>query len=212
MPFFTSKSFTISARNIPSDGGSPEGGRKGEASPLCFRCRLCLPYCPALYLYVFQSMLWGRFLFDVISVSFRLLTSFTPLALLHVQWASCKLPRSDGCPPLSIGMMWSMQGLIGSGYFNVLSTGFPHIPQMLCVANIFFFADSNALLCVPSWSGLSLFIFLQNKRATLSRGSQGELFYEGHHAYSFPFSTLRGNARWFREGKSKSLCYYYISL
>nr|DAR83785.1 MAG TPA: hypothetical protein [Caudoviricetes sp.] len=41
-----------------------------------------------------------------------------------MQWkcASCKLARSDGCPPLATGIIWSITGLKGSGYLIDLST------------------------------------------------------------------------------------------
>lgn len=70
--------------------------------------------------------------------------SLFDFCLLQIQWASCRLSGSEGWPPRSIGMMWSIDGLMGWGYFRLLSTGFPQIPQTLHVARIVFFARSNA--------------------------------------------------------------------
>ena len=46
-----------------------------------------------------------------------------------------------------------MQGASGDGKRKEKSTGFPHIPQIVCVAYIFFLFFSNAVRWVPCWSG-----------------------------------------------------------
>ena len=87
------------------------------------------------------------------------------LALLHFMCASCRLESADGSPPLSTGMIWSTVGLPGWGYFNDLSTGFPHIPHIVWDIRICFLFLSNSDRLGPSLSGLFLvFIALLNKR------------------------------------------------
>lgn len=81
-------------------------------------------------------------------------TSFIPFALLHARWESCRLDRSDGCPPLNTGMMWSIDADIGSGDFNDLSTGCPQIAHSSCVASMIFLLVSNCERCAPVRSGL----------------------------------------------------------
>ena len=84
-------------------------------------------------------------------------SSLSDFCRLHVQWASWRLSISLGCPPLAMGMMWSIHGESGCGYFSVKSTGRPQMPHTVCVAYIFFLFLSNAMRCVPSWSGRFLF-------------------------------------------------------
>ena len=106
-----------------------------------------------------QSIDCGSILFvDTSSCSFFFVpVSLFDFCLLQIQCASCRFAMSDGCPPLSIGIIWSIQGLSGAGYFRFLSTGYPHIPQQSCDASILFLFRSNARRCVPSWSGRFLF-------------------------------------------------------
>ena len=83
--------------------------------------------------------------------------NLSDFCLLHVQCANCKLLMSLGCPPFAIGIIWSMHADSGCGYFSLKSTGFPHIPQHVCVAYIFFLFFSNAPRCAPSLSALNTF-------------------------------------------------------
>lgn len=46
-------------------------------------------------------------------------------------------------------MMWSTTGLNGSGAFNLLSIGLPHIPQVFCVFKRIFLFLSKATRCAP---------------------------------------------------------------
>ena len=85
----------------------------------------------------------------------RSASNLSDFCLLHVQCASCKLSLSDGWPPLLTGMIWSMHLDNGCGYFNVLSTGLPHIPHTSWVAYIHALFFSNCLRWVPSLSGLN---------------------------------------------------------
>ena len=91
-----------------------------------------------------------------LATSFRSI-SLSLFCLLQVQWASWRLSKSDGCPPLAIGMIWSMQAESGCGYLSAKSTGFPQIPHTDCVANIFFLFRSKAPRWEPSLSGLFRF-------------------------------------------------------
>jgi hypothetical protein len=128
-------------------------------------------------LYLLQSIERGSNLLLIApfssSKSFRedrsILSDF---CLLQQRCASCRLSMSLGCPPLSTGMIWSMHGDNGSGKRLVKSTGLPHIPHSVLVANIFLLFDSNCVRCTESWSGLlargitpSFGIYGHNKRA-----------------------------------------------
>ncbi len=52
-----------------------------------------------------------------------------------------------------IGIIWSTVALMGSGYLRDLSTGFPQMPHILCVASIIFLFASNCARCGPFRSG-----------------------------------------------------------
>ena len=113
-----------------------------------------------LGLYAAQSLDWGKILFDSTCSSWgpwRGLKSLSDFCRLQVQWASCILLRSLGCPPLATGIMWSTQGESGWGYLRSLSTGFPQIPHTVCVSMIFLRFLSAWVRCVPSLSGLFRF-------------------------------------------------------
>lgn len=116
--------------------------------------------CSIFYaLYFFQSCDCGSTLLLTISspcFSIVLFINLSLFSLLQVQCANCILSISLGCPPFAIGIIWSIQGERGWGYFIEKSTGFPHIPHVVHVANIFFLFLSKAPLCVPSLSGLFL--------------------------------------------------------
>ena len=83
-------------------------------------------------------------------------TSLSDFWRLQHQWASCKFDMSDGCPPLAIGIMWSIQADSGCGYLSVKSTGLPHIPHTVCVAYIRFLFARNCCWWAPLRSGLSI--------------------------------------------------------
>lgn len=89
--------------------------------------------CAQALLYFVQSIDWGRFRFvntSSLCIAPLLCAMILSLfALLHDRCASCRLSMSDGWPPLSTGMMWSIHGDIGCGNLSEKSTGFPHIPQ-----------------------------------------------------------------------------------
>lgn len=100
----------------------------------------------------------------------KILSDFS---LLQARWASCMLFRSLGCPPLSIGMMWSMQGDNGCGYLYLnspfsFSTGRPQIPQISWVAKILRLFASNTPRWDPSLSGRYLAIIHLTKKAPSS--------------------------------------------
>lgn len=119
-------------------------------------------YAPSYFsLYFAQSIDCGNNLLLLISALLLLTVPLLSISLsdfcrLQVQCASCKFSMSLGCPPLANGIIWSIHGDNGCGYFNLKSTGFPHIPQILCVAYIFFLFFSNAPLWVPSLSALNV--------------------------------------------------------
>ena len=124
--------------------------------PFLFRCSApcpgCLLSCYSRALKFFQSSECGSIRLDMTSAFWSTIffsTSLSDFCRLQVQCASCMFSMSDGCPPLDIGMMWSMHGASGLGYFSLKSTGFPQIPQTLCVWYIFFLFFSNAPRCVP---------------------------------------------------------------
>ena len=77
---------------------------------------------------------------------------------LQHMWASCRLLMSDGCPPLSIGMMWSMHALIGCGHGMDLSTGRPQMPQVSCDFKMRCLFFSNTLRCDVVLSALAFAI------------------------------------------------------
>lgn len=109
-----------------------------------------------LALYSTHEQLCGRFLFpNTLGTPFSTLNILSDFCLLQNAWQSCKFSIADGCPPLLIGMMWSMTGDIGSGYLSFLSTNLPHIPHISCVIRIRFLALSNAVLCAPCLSALN---------------------------------------------------------
>lgn len=116
---------------------------------------------PYFSLYFAQSIDCGNNLLLFISALLLLTVPLLSISLsdfcrLQVQCASCKFSMSLGCPPLANGIIWSIHGDNGCGYFSLKSTGFPHIPQILCVAYIFFLFFSKAPLCVPSLSALNV--------------------------------------------------------
>lgn len=81
-------------------------------------------------------------------------SNLSDFCLLQVQCANWRLSLSDGCPPFDTGIMWSMHLDNGCGYFKVLSTGLPQIPQISWVAYIHALFFSNCFRWVPSLSGL----------------------------------------------------------
>lgn len=113
------------------------------------------PVCQSDPLYFVQSIDCGSALGVSCPGCFCILSLF---CRLHVKCASCKFSMALGCPPRSIGMIWSTVGDSGCGNFNDLSTGLPQIPQISCVIKIFFRFRSNACLCVPSRSGLAFVV------------------------------------------------------
>ena len=111
-------------------------------------------------LYFVQSLLCGRFLFPTTELPVDLSSAYnlSDFCLLHCQCDNCKFLMSDGWPFLLIGMMWSITGLKGCGYFNDLSTGSPHIPQVFLVLRIIFLFFSKATRCGPVLSCRRVFI------------------------------------------------------
>lgn len=117
----------------------------------------------APYFRLFQSTEWGKFLFPTFAflISFLklLLNNLSDFCLLQYQCASCRLFISLGWPPFDIGIIWSIHGDKGSGYFLEKSTGLPQIPQTVCVAYIFLLFLSKTPRWVPSLSGLGTLMF-----------------------------------------------------
>lgn len=106
--------------------------------------------CFYLALYVIQSACCSKTWFEMIFSSWlskrfaaNILSDF---ARLQHRWASWRLSMSEGCPPFETGIIWSTVGDKGWGYLYEGSTGFPHIPHIVCVAIIFFLAFSYAVL------------------------------------------------------------------
>ena len=99
--------------------------------------------CPFLHffsyaLYDFQSIDRGstRLLIVFSAAGARPWVRRSLLSRLQHLCASWRFARSDGCPPLFTGMMWSTVADKGWGEGIDLSTGFPQIAQMSWVAKI----------------------------------------------------------------------------
>ena len=90
---------------------------------------------------VFQSKVKGKSLFDMtlgIFAAGAFSMSRFDFCRLQQKCASCRFAKSEGCPPLSRGIIWSTVAERGWGYFIDLSTGFPQMPQMSCEASMRF--------------------------------------------------------------------------
>ena len=113
-------------------------------------------------LYFVQSLDCGRLRLPTTVALADLSSAYnlSDFCLLHCQCASCRLLMSDGWPFRLIGMMWSITGDKGCGYFNDLSTGSPQIPQVFLVFRIIFLFFSKATLWGPLRSGLSWGVFI----------------------------------------------------
>lgn len=111
-------------------------------------------------LYVVQSLDCGKLRFPTVRFSglfcsWNILSDF---CRLQIQWASWRLSRALGWPPLLMGIIWSTVADIGSPAGNVLSTGLPHIPHVSCVFRMTLRFFWYACLCAPYLSCLSVMI------------------------------------------------------